>query len=394
MELTDISRQQSDQTLVVIGLTQAIVVTILVAANPNHFTTIDSHYYLEAAQHLTEGKGYVVGQAGAEAWNATFPIGYSALIALVSGLTGLPVLGASKVLHLLLSSGWLWWVRATFSPGRAVLIGALLLVGTYLKLWAHTWSEPAFLVVLSMWVWYFFKEKRTSFFLLLGLGYMLFLLRYIGAFIIPLSVACSLWGAVRGQPKRAIRDATLGVAWLAGACGWFYLNYTQAGSWSGGERFTEHTALPELGAIFGKGLLNEALLLRDFGSLLPDPLVWVGIVMQLVVFTRFYRLGTFEKNTEVPQETLARFYWLSAVFYLVVLVILRALSPFELTGYRFFTPFSFLILLGLLLAGPPVRSRLIWPWLLLLLLGSWLQLLPEGDWLSKLSTLLGSGRPS
>lgn len=394
MELTDISRQQADRILVGMGLIQAVVVAVLVAVNPNHFTTIDSHYYLEAAQHLTEGKGYVVEQAGTKAWNATFPMGYSALIALVSGLTGLPVLWASKVLHLLLSSGWLWWVRATFSPGRAVSLGPLLLLGTYLKLWAHTWSEPAFLVVLSMWVWYFFQEKRTSFFLLLGLGYALFLLRYMGAFIIPLSIAWSLWGAVRGQPKRAIRDAALGVGWLTGACGWFYLNYTQSGSWSGGERFTEHTALLELGAIFGKGLLNEALLLRDFGSFLPDPLVWTGIAVQVVVFTRFYRLGLFEKNVGAILDTPARFYWLSAVFYLVVLVILRALSPFELTGYRFFTPFSFLILWGLLLAGPPVRGRLIWPWLLLLLLGSWLQLLPEGDWIPKLAALLGLGRPS
>ena len=69
--------------LVWLWLIQSTLVLALAWINPNHFTTIDSGYYLAAAQNLLDGRGYVVREEGRLVWNGTFPLGYPVAIALV-----------------------------------------------------------------------------------------------------------------------------------------------------------------------------------------------------------------------------------------------------------------------------------------------------------------------
>lgn len=61
-----------------------VVVYLKLRANTAYFLTPDSHYYLQAAQNLLNGKGYIITFEGKDTFCAIWPIGYSGLIALVS----------------------------------------------------------------------------------------------------------------------------------------------------------------------------------------------------------------------------------------------------------------------------------------------------------------------
>ncbi len=139
--------------LFLLWLFHSSLILFLAYINPNHYTTIDSQYYLESAKNILEGHSYTIREENGFHWNGTFPAGYSLAIALVSFCAKINVLWASKIVNIVATGIWFFFLNLWFGRNKSVLIGCILLLGSFLKLWPHTWSEPLFLVILFCWTY-------------------------------------------------------------------------------------------------------------------------------------------------------------------------------------------------------------------------------------------------
>lgn len=371
--------------LLLIWLLQSVLVLVLVYWNPNHFTTIDSGYYLESATHLLRNEGHSYTENGRLIWNGTFPIGYPATIAFVSILTGLSPLWASKVVNLLVSALFLYLLRRWFGERKAVISGCILLLGQFVKLWAHTWSEPLFLVLLFAWAYLFFKSSQR-YWLVFGLGLALMLVRYAGIFIIPFTLVLAAYNLWKSKTPIAKIQFRLVFGWVVVIAAYFCFNLYKSGDWYGGERFETKISFLQNLVIFGKGMLNELFLFRDTDFTQPDLLFVVGLGLEVIVAIFF-----FNNNGSRPLygPYLVRFAWNTALGYLIFLFVIRLFSPFDAPGYRLLAPFSFLFFWGILdrmkesnFAG----KRVLIGWFALM--ASWLQLLPQSQAEYKLKPLM------
>ncbi len=371
--------------LLLIWLGQSALVLLVAYWNPNHFTTIDSGFYLESAAHLLRGEGHRYVEHGRLIWNGLFPIGYPAVIALVSRLTDLSPLWASKVANLLASAAFLYLLRRWFGERKAVRTGCVLLLGQFVKLWAHTWSEPVFLVLLFAWAYVFFKTPQRPW-LVFGLGVSLMLVRYAGVFIIPFAITLAAYNFWRNKPLLAKVQFYLSVGWALAFAGYLYLNLYQGGEWYGGDRFDEKTSLLQNAALFGQGLLNELFLFRDTDFYPPDFLFVVGLSLQLILVVFFVKNS--DPHPFQPSASV-RFAWIPAFGYLLFLYSIRLVSSFDAPGYRLLAPFSFLFFWGILYIAKESsftgKRSFIGG---LALLGSWLHLLPQTNVGEKLKPVL------
>lgn len=367
-----------------IWLIQSVLVGLLVYLNPNHFTTIDSGFYLESAASLLDGKGLTYTEGEERIWNGFFPLGYPASIALVALGTGVSVLWASKVVNLLASAVFLFLLQRWFGVRQAAFTGSLLLMGQFVKLWAHTWSEPLFLVLLFAWSYQFFKFPQRYVVIFL-LGIALLLVRYAGIFIIPLSFLVAAYDYSKNNSTQARLRLGYGLIWALGFGAYLLLNYSQSGEWYGGARFEASEPIPESILSFTKGLLNEAFLFRDTGFGGWDILFAIGLAIQLGM------LGIWIRNRNqisFAQTPVIRLAWTTAIGYLIFLFLIRLFSPFDAPGYRLLSPFSFLFFWGILMGVHTLidtpKGRLTWGGIILV---SWLHLLPQSNLESKLKPI-------
>ncbi|GAA4397528.1 hypothetical protein GCM10023187_07090 [Nibrella viscosa] len=373
---------------------------VLVAVNPTHFTSIDSGYYLQSAENLLDGRGYVVLEDGHYTWNGVFPIGYSGLIALFSFITSLPVLLSSKVINWLAIgiSTWLWYKRL-----GAVRTGWLLsiwLLGSFLRIATYTWSETVFLVLLAEVVWAFHQQlahpsiRHTL--ILLVLGLLLFGVRYVGGYIFGLLGAIALGHQLWPQkvfswlggslPQTAGNRLTLvTISGLVGMGFYFWLNSRFTDSPYGGERFHEAETGGSLLPLFLLALVNEVLLIRDFISDESNTLAWIGVGIQvtwlLALINVFKRIppAAGSRDTQRLQKLLVSFGGL----YLIILFALRIFSPFAGPTARLMAPFTFCMLFAAMLwltePGRQLWEKTFRPFWIVLLVCSWLQLFPQVD---------------
>ncbi|QMW04561.1 hypothetical protein [Spirosoma foliorum] len=385
------------------------VMASLILLNPNRFTSIDSGYYLQSAANLLAGRGYVITEEGELIWNGIFPIGYSALIAIVSSLTGLPILVASKLVNFAAigTYGYCWTRRLAIA--QAVWVLSIWALGSFLKIAVYTWSETVFLVLLAEWVWAFHQfllKPIVSRVLVLSLiGYSLFLIRYVGGFVFGITGLLAMLlrffprqtqPRLGSLPARSISPKLLLITLigLSGLSVYFWINQQLSGSYFGGERFVSTESAFELTRIFAWALLNECLLIRDFAPTDSTKLAWVGLAIQVILFSTAYRKLRRNQlpNEKAPQlNRLSGLFILTACLYLLTLFSLRTMSPFSNPNLRLMAPFTFCFLMASLLwiGQWPVRwQKNLLPYWLALLACSWLQLLPQADLLHKISLLL------
>lgn len=396
------------QPLLSIGLTMAGL-TALVLLNPTHFTSVDSGYYLQSAANLLSGRGYVVGEDGRWVWNGTFPIGYPALIALSSGLTGLPVLWASKLVNgtaVVLSTGL--WLRRV-GPGRTIWLLSIWWIGGFLRILAYTWSETLFLVLLAEWVWGLngiLKSPTLRWAVRLALlSFGLFLVRYVGGYVVgvmmllsvaiylmPHRVRSLLWVAVRPETAGSLLGVS-GIS-LAGMGMYGWLTYQFSGSLYGGERLLPTESAGALTALFAQSISNELLLIRDFLPTGSNGLAWAGAAIQLIWLFLLHR--QLRRQPSIPAQlpnslpiiTLVRLLVLVGGTYVLVLFGLRVVSPFCGPNARLMAPATFCLLMAALLwmgTTDEAWQRRLRPYWLGLLICSWLQLLPQTDFSAKVA---------
>lgn len=385
-----------------------LFITGLTLVNPNHFTSIDSGYYLQSATNLIRGQGYRFQENDHRVWNGIFPIGYSALIALVSALTGVSVLISSKLVNYLALCFFAGcWLRRLGADGAGWLLSVWWL-GGFLKILAYTWSETLFLVLLAEWVWSFHhcltrpSIRRSG--VLFGTSYLLFLTRYIGGYVFGLLGCAGLliwlfpkqkWSLAGSAPPKKIHSYLLGISGIGvvGMSLYFLINYQLSGSLYGGERLLPTESAADLAFLFGQSLLNEWLLIRDFLPNESNQLAWLGLVIQLVVAGIFYwqfRKKTISIGHLSDFPSLSHAFILTGFAYLLVLFLLRIVSPYAGPNLRLMAPFTFCIVsAGLIWVGtqPIGWQRFSRPYWVFLLLCSWLQLLPQADFNRKLERI-------
>ena len=396
---------QSDLLLLGIWLLLAGLIGGLSYLNPNHFTSPDSTYYLAFAGWLVglDGNQYRHVSTG---WDGTFPLGYPLLIGLLARATGLSLLVASKMLNVGLVAVFLFIWRRRLGARRAVWVGSVLLLGGFVRILTYTWSEWAFLILLLEWAWFMGHQSQLPTYAtaarLLALTIGLFLLRYVGGYVVIVYGLQALWTYARGahgQPGRDVFRQRIGpdalyVAFsMALMMGYFYLNAWLTPSAYGGERFYETTeTIGDKLLLIAVAIPNELLLLRDYVIGEPRFLVWLGLVIQLGLFAWGWRLFSDKKDTlpdELPAEK-AMLNWLllSAGVYLSILFVMRLFSPFNGPNARLMAPvtlpFLWLLMHYISRWTNVISRRKLGFWWAVLLLCSWLQLLPQADLPGKL----------
>ena len=367
--------------LLLLWLIHSGLVLFLAYINPNHYTTLDSQYYLQSADNMLAGQGYTIREGNEYQWNGTFPIGYAAVISFVSFFTKINVLWSSKLVNIAASGIWLFFLNQEFGRRKSVVLGSVLFLGSFLKLWAHTWSEPLFLVVLFCWVYHFnyltnspnVQKSRIIYVLILGL--LLMLVRYAGIFIIPVALGYAVFWIYKKEKNKSLLFGLLAFFWSLGFVCYLYLNKYQSGEWYGGDRFGSFLITENI-LVFLKGLLNELLLIRNTDFQSPDVLFWVGIIFQILLIMLIRK---HLPKTAAASDLVVTFH-IIAFSYLVFLFTLRAFSPFDEPGYRLLSPFTFLILSGLLHTIPEEKLTYKLQYLLaVLVLISCMEIIPTDD---------------
>ncbi|WP_254562715.1 hypothetical protein [Dyadobacter diqingensis] len=369
-----------------IWLLHSSLVVMLVCINPNHYTTTDSHYYLESAHNILSGNGYSVFQNKQHIWNSTFPPAYPLAIVMVSFLTQTNVLIASKLVNIISLATWIICLKRWFGNIRTTLLASTLLTGSFLKLWSHSWSEPLFIITLFCWTYHFCQLytgenlSKSRVFKIFSLGLLLIFTRYAGIFIVPFTFLYGLICFLKKEKSRALTFAALASGWAGFFAGYLWINMKLSGEWFGGERFGTTINFTENLIVFVKGLLNELLMIRDTNFLSIDMLFLSGLIIQGLLFIFIIKQVIRHRTYPKQPASITSHFLIIGITYLFFLFTVRIFSPFDEPGYRLLAPFSFLILNGLLLSIRTEKMTSLLKYLLaVLIIFSWVDLLPHRD---------------
>ena len=166
----------------------------------NACMSADSAEYMKAAHALIKGHGFISNYASNDnTWFALWPIGYPALIALSAIISGTDIYIASKILSVLSIAVTLFLLYRRFGKDAWVFSIALLNPG-YMWLNCYTWSEGMFTLLTLMFALSISaimvdsgKETGILDYCVLGIiAVFNFLIRYVGAYTIPVIFAAAL----------------------------------------------------------------------------------------------------------------------------------------------------------------------------------------------------------
>lgn len=305
--------------------------------HPTHATSPDSAHYLRMA-------------ADWRTYEGIFPPGYALLIRLVSVLTTVPGLWASKLVNWLTLGyfGWAWANRV--GEKRAVWLLAIWLLPGNLRIAAYTWSETVFMVLLLEAVWHLhcfsMEQSRKNEWRVAGLLAALIWVRYVGVFvaIIPRLHAS---GCI-------VKRVLIGLVPL------ILLNFFLTGYVFGGLRLLPTESWPVLIEMVGIASLNE-LLLYDYRAGRTLEIVGLALLGQFLMIgamgwrcwrKKRWRLATF------TQKPLARLLFGVGGAYFLTLFLLRTISPFDPLNERLMAPGSICWLVALVLSVQSQHSMI------------------------------------
>lgn len=368
----------------------AVVIAVRIMAESTAYVSPDSTYYLSAADHLMKGKGLIAPDPSApdkEVYFAVWPAGYPCCIAAVGLLTGTSVLVASKIVNLIFL-GLTFGLLSLWFHDKSWFIALYFCSFGMLEVYSYSWSEAPFLFFVLLLCYFVIKDlERDSglslFFQLFFCLLALFLFRYAGliyyfgaGFLLLYFIYKKEWLKV-GYYFMALLFASSCV------CFYFILNKEISGHYTGiGDRVQlEQESWPQFMTLLIRGTWNQFSLARQyFFSGKMDPLYILLLIAQaaligvLFYFRKKWRTSFF-KSIEV--KGLLAF----ALFYLVCIVVLRSIQPFDAFDYRIMAPFSLPLFIALFgrLVKPDAQEYFekVKPWVLGFMLLSLLINLPK-----------------
>lgn len=311
------------------------------------FWITDSFQYMRCAENL---KTVCSGGQWVGGWFGTWPVGYPVALALVSGLTGLDVFIASKVVSMLATAGllWLFW---HYSRKHFPILALSLLNLAYLKIFRGTLSEQLFIPIL---VWLGFavrqillarEDFRWCTVLKLAILFVgLFTVRYVGVFA-PLWVLCGVWLWWFAQRGRGVTRSILGLLLVMGcasAIAWgveglyLGLNWWKTGHLTGMPR---DTLLVPFAQSFRDIVMAEFHELQAFGL----AIFW-GVLL-LVLARRRQRLAG---GSSCRSREWLVFVGMGLAYHLTIAFV-RIKGGCSELGFRFLYPGTILLVIGLIL---------------------------------------------
>ncbi|WP_146904285.1 hypothetical protein [Adhaeribacter aerolatus] len=343
----------------------AAVIVLRVKIESTGYRSPDSWYYLECAQNILDGNGFYhsneypipeIKTLENQIYFAVWPVGYPLLIAGFSFLFSLPVFWASKLVNIFFI-GLCCLLFRKMNREYAYLLSLGLCSFTFLEIFSYTWSEAPFVFGL-LWFGYalfhYLRDGNNVYLLQLFVSALfLFLIRYIGGFSFLILGCLSLWFLLQRKVNPAFKllfiTALLGI--IAGL--YFYNNYLQTGFLTGGERlYPDRESIGLFTWFLIVGLFNEFFIIRNYywrGGV-PDALFLVTACFQVLLMAFIYfKYLKGEKISYLPENSLSRLYFVIGFSYLLIIIVVRAFSPFDPFDYRILAPFSICIFTAIIL---------------------------------------------
>ena len=337
------------------------VLCLRISVEATHYRSPDSDFYIRVAANILEGKGlrgpntFPFDENTPEQHFAAWAPGYPILTAFLAWLTGgVSVFWASKMVNFIALVA-IYILLFKWVGSRAWFPFLYFCSFAMLEVYSYSWSEPIFLVFVLLLAyqlknaWY---ERERFFFLKLTVTLaLLFFIRYAGLVYYFGVAFYAIAAFFMGRRKLSFQCIiSLAICSML-ALGYFYYNYLQVGDYTGGERVFPDwiNNLDFIGNLF-HGLLNSASLARNFYLATDEYLYFALMLIQLAVIgymitKRKLINGPLFKNNEDVYAL-----WATSFSYMLILLILRRLSPFDPFDYRILSPFILPFFVGLFMA--------------------------------------------
>jgi hypothetical protein len=319
----------------------------------------DSTNYLRAAQAIRNGYGFYVNtEAGdASTWFSIWPIGYPALIALVSLLTNTEIYLASKILSVVLLAIIYLLLYCRFKKTAWIYALVTLNYG-FLQIFWFTWSEQPFilgLIWLSLAVSDTIKAERITWLHAFSIGLsalFLFFSRYIGAFsvgVIGLLVLYYLYTGIARRNREHTRKAVflcITAAFVSTVIiVYLYINYTKSGYATGTARV--RLSILEVLICFPQLFRAQIQEMRNVFYAFIDIKYVASFCLYALCALFAFKLFRQWKGKYYAHIPVAGFSFLAiGLLYWCSIVAMRFSSRFDSFSYRLLFPASALCLLG------------------------------------------------
>lgn len=388
-----------------IGLYLLIVagIALRIKVEATHYTTPDSHFYLRAAENLNAGKGlvspkwydYPFDENSKEYPFSVWAGGYPALICLASIVTTASAFLASKLVNLLFL-GLIFLLLARWMKNYTWFVALVFCSFGLLEVFSYTWSEGPFLYFVLLLCYLIHKDSTSIaphpylFLQLFGCLAALFLLRYAGLIYFFFAALYLGWHFYRKDLARSKHYfVALAMASLV-VIAYFSINKYRTGHYTGGERiFPDAEPSQYIILKLFQGLFNEFAIIRNYYFRdYSDPL-FVGLLLIQLVLLLYIILQIRKYNIKTDILAFIKSPLVQAgIFYLIMIVILRKYSPFDIFNYRILAPFSlpiYIYLFGKLTQSynKPLFQR-VYPWVTAFMLLSLFMNLPKAYILEQL----------
>lgn len=314
--------------------------------HPDGYLTSDSAHYLQMAKNLLAGNGMTTVNfvSDMNTYFATWPIGYPALIAGLSFLTGLEVFWASKLVNIICFGFCLELIKRLFS-GRAIVAAMVFFVSTFTTVYLYTWSEVPFFLGM-IWLVYglvnFIRlnQLRYGVHLLLAALFMFFM-RYIGLIGAGIIGLVGFYYLFRKQWKNMI------ICWIAGSVPilfaglYLLINYLKTGLITGMERIPRAESAYEFLIMLRQGLIAEINMLATSSQVYVVESMIV-LLVGVVIFIRprhVKALFTLDRDDFL----LPGMFLFVGLVYFTAIVYMRWNAHFDPFNFRLLGPFTLMV---------------------------------------------------
>jgi len=357
----------------------ALVILIRVKVESTHYCTPDSNYYLEVSRNILSGEGCVgpkVFDYNSETHQliplysetafghpdqyrkeffAVWPLGYPAGIVMVSKLTTLDPLWASKIVNLLLLALDFYFLYLLFAGTNSF---SLYYFGSFtmLEICSYTWSENLFLPFFLLMMVCIKKIITTEQY---SVQYILLLTLALAGMCMARYASVIFFAVIAGliffyyRKKDSIRSYSFLLALTFGSLLiglYLFNNYLQSGYLTGMPRTnTQDFTVGELISRFFLGMFNQLHIIKQFrydGS--AELLVYLFEVLIQLVLTGYLLLLLRKNILTQPFNWMNKFLVYTGLLYLIFLVYMTFTSTIDPFDYRTLLPFSFPVFIALL----------------------------------------------
>jgi hypothetical protein len=313
--------------------------------DPNGYVSSDSAHYLQLAQNFLNGDGmstanYVTGMS---TYFATWPIGYPALIAIVSFITGLSVFWASKIVNIICLGVVLILLKKLFQS-RAVFASLVLFISTCTGIFVYSWSEVPFLLGMLWLVFglvrYIETNKFTYAVHLFFASLFLFLMRYIGLIGAGIIGLLGFYYLYKKQWKQMLTCWITGSLSILLAVCYLIINYVKTGEFTGMERIPRAETAEQFFVMVRESLITEFNIFSNTSHDFPLATIIV-LAIGLVLFIRPKQIKALFQLKK-GQFVLPGMFLFVGMIYLIAIIYMRWTAYFDTLYYRLVGPATFM----------------------------------------------------